>query len=160
MPLTVRSVVATDLAQWEGLWAGYNTFYQRTVPAEITRTTWSRFFDDGEPVYALVAEREGRLLGLVHYLFHRSTSLIGPTCYLEDLFTIETVRGQGVGRALIEAVYERARRTGCLQVYWQTHGTNLTAMALYDQVAERSGFLVYERSFDPARAQETGAGTQ
>jgi GNAT superfamily N-acetyltransferase len=145
MALTVRAVVPADLAQWEGLWGGYNAFYQRTVPPEVTGTTWSRFFDVNEPVHALVAEGEGRLLGLVHFLFHRSTSLIGPTCYLEDLFTLEAARGQGVGRALIEAVSERARSAGCLQVYWQTHETNVTAMALYDQVAERSGFLVYEK---------------
>jgi GNAT superfamily N-acetyltransferase len=160
MPLTVRPVTQTDLAQWEILWEGYNRFYQRILPPAITRTTWSRFFEENEPVHALVAEKEGRLLGLVHYLFHRSTSLIGPTCYLEDLFILEAVRGQGVGRALIDAVYERARSAGCVQVYWQTHETNVTAIALYDKVAERSGFLVYEKSFKPTRDQETGAGTQ
>ena len=142
--LTVRLVAPTDLDQWEALWEGYNTFYERTVPAEITRVTWSRFFDAFEPVHALVAEKDGRLLGLVHYLFHRSTDLIGPTCYLQDLFTAEEARGQGVGRALIEAVYERAKAAGSPLVYWQTHETNVTAMALYDKVAERSGFLVYE----------------
>jgi GNAT superfamily N-acetyltransferase len=142
---TVRPVAPTDLAQWEALWDGYNTFYERTVPPEITRVTWSRFFDTNEPVHALVAEKDGRLLGLVHYLFHRSTTLIGPTCYLQDLFTTEGARGQGVGRALIESVYERARTAGSLRVYWQTHETNLTAMALYDKVAERSGFLVYRK---------------
>jgi len=143
--LIVRPVAPTDLAQWEALWDGYNTFYERTVPPEITRVTWSRFFDANEPVHALVAEKDGRLLGLVHYLFHRSTTLIGPTCYLQDLFTTEGARGQGVGRALIESVYERARTAGSLRVYWQTHETNLTAMALYDKVAERSGFLVYRK---------------
>ena len=127
------------------MWEGYNTFYERTVPPEITRMTWSRFFDAYEPVHALVAEEDGRLLGLVHYLFHRSTTLIGPTCYLQDLFTTKTARGQGVGRALIEAVYERARNAGSQRVYWQTHETNVTAMALYDKVAERSGFLVYRK---------------
>jgi GNAT superfamily N-acetyltransferase len=127
------------------LWEGYNTFYERTVPPEITRVTWSRFFDDYEPVHALVAEKDDRLLGLVHYLFHRSTTLIGPTCYLQDLFTTEAARGQRVGRALIESVYERARTAGSLRVYWQTHETNVTAMALYDKVAERSGFLVYRK---------------
>jgi GNAT superfamily N-acetyltransferase len=142
--LTVRLVAPTDLDQWEALWEGYNTFYERTVPPEITRMTWSRFFDVSEPVHALVAEKDGRLLGLVHYLFHRSTDLIGPTCYLQDLFTAEEARGQGVGRALIEAVYERAKAAGSPLVYWQTHETNVTAMALYDKVAERSGFLVYE----------------
>jgi GNAT superfamily N-acetyltransferase len=142
--LTVRPVAPTDLAQWEALWEGYNTFYERTVPPEITRVTWSRFSDASEPVHALVAEKDGRLVGLVHYLFHRSTTSIGPTCYLQDLFTAEEARGQGVGRALIEAVYERAKAAGSPQVYWQTHETNATAMALYDKVAERSGFLVYE----------------
>lgn len=143
--LTVRPVARTDLAQWEALWEGYNTFYERTVPPEVTGMTWSRFFDASEPVHALVAEKDGRLLGLVHYLFHRSTSLIGPTCYLQDLFTIQAARGQGVGRALIESVYDRARSAGSLRVYWQTHETNVTAMALYDKVAERSGFLVYRK---------------
>jgi GNAT superfamily N-acetyltransferase len=143
--LTVRPVAPTDLAQWETLWDGYNTFYERTVPPETTRVTWSRFFDANEPVHALVAEKDGRLLGLVHYLFHRSTTLIGPICYLQDLFTTEAARGQGVGRALIESVYERARSAGSLRVYWQTHETNVTAMGLYDKVAERSGFLVYRK---------------
>ena len=143
--LTVRPVVSTDLAQWGELWEGYNAFYERTVPPEVTRTTWSRFFDASEPVHALVAEKDSRLVGLVHYLFHRSTSLIDPTCYLQDLFTTKAARGQGVGRALIESVYERARSAGSLRVYWQTHETNVTAMALYDKVAERSGFLVYRK---------------
>jgi GNAT superfamily N-acetyltransferase len=143
--VTVRPVAPTDLAQWEALWEGYNTFYERTVPPEVTRVTWSRFFDASEPVHALAAEKDGRLVGLVHYLFHRSTSLIGPTCYLQDLFTTREARGQGVGRALIESVYERARSAGSQRVYWQTHETNLTAMALYDKVAERSGFLVYRK---------------
>ena len=143
--LTVRPVVSTDLAQWGELWEGYNAFYERTVPPEVTRSTWSRFFDASEPVHALVAEKYGRLVGLVHYLFHRSTSLIDPTCYLQDLFTTKAARGQGVGRALIESVYERARSAGSLRVYWQTHETNVTAMALYDKVAERSGFLVYRK---------------
>ena len=142
--LTVRLAAPTDLSQWEALWEGYNAFYERTVPPEGTRVTWSRFFDANEPVHALVAERDGRLLGLVHYLFHRSTGLIGPTCYLQDLFAAEEARGQGVGRALIEAVYERAKAAGSPLVYWQTHETNESAMALYDKIAKRSGFLVYE----------------
>ena len=144
-PLIVRSIVVGDRAQWEPLWDGYNTFYERTLPIEITNTTWSRFFDADEPVHALVAERNGQLLGLAHYLFHRSTTMIGPTCYLQDLFTIEAARGQGVGRALIAAVSERAKTGGARRLYWQTHETNVTAMRLYDKVAERSGFVVYRQ---------------
>ena len=141
----IRSIAPADFAQWEPLWEGYNSFYERTVPGEITRMTWSRFFDAYEPVHAVVAERNGQLLGLAHYLFHRSTILIGPTCYLQDLFTNEAARGHGIGRALIEAVYERARAAGSPRVYWQTHETNLTAMKLYDKLAERSGFVVYRK---------------
>jgi len=144
--VAVRPVAPADLSQWLPLWEGYNRFYGRdALPAEITRTTWSRFFDAYEPVHALVAERDGRLLGLAHYLFHRSTIQIGPTCYLQDLFTEEGARGKGVGRALIEAVYERAREAGCPRVYWQTHETNVKAIELYEKIAERSGFLVFRK---------------
>jgi GNAT superfamily N-acetyltransferase len=85
------------------------------------------------------------LLGLTHYLFHRSTTAVEPLCYLQDLFTSEAARGNGVGKALINGVYEQARRAGSPRVYWQTHETNLTAMLLYNQVAERSGFVVYRK---------------
>ncbi len=143
--LIVRSVARTDLAQWESLWEGYNNFYERTIAPEITKMTWSRFFDSYEPVHALVAEKDGQLLGLVHYIFHRNTAMIEPVCYLQDLFTADSARGQGIGRALIESVYEQAKDAGSPRIYWQTHETNLTAMKLYDKVAERSGFIVYRK---------------
>jgi len=147
--LTIRPVERADFAQWLPLWDGYNEFYGRSgptaLPREITDMTWARFFDAYEPVHALIAERQRRLVGLVHYLYHRSTTMLAPTCYLQDLFTLASERGQGVGRALIEAVYERARAAGVGRVYWQTHETNQTAMKLYDQVAERSGFIVYRK---------------
>ena len=107
--------------------------------------TWQRFFDAYEPVHALVADQGGKLLGLTHYLFHRSTTAIEPSCYLQDLFTSADARGKGVGRALIEGVYERARAAGCPRVYWLTHETNTTAMRLYDFVAEKSGFVQYRK---------------
>ncbi|MFI5349462.1 MAG: GNAT family N-acetyltransferase [Elusimicrobiota bacterium] len=142
----IRPVFPDDFLQWEPLWRGYNTFYGRdSFSNEITAVTWSRFLDPNEPVHALVAEKDGRLLGLAHYLFHRSTTLIEQTCYLQDLFTNESARGQGIGRALIESVYQRAKAAGSTRVYWQTHETNLTAMKLYDKIAQRSGFLVYRK---------------
>jgi len=146
---TVRRVERSDLAQWLPLWEGYNKFYGRfgatALPAEVTHTTWGRFFDAYEPMHALVAESDGRLVGLVHYLFHRSTIMLGPTCYLQDLFTSEAARGQGVGRMLIAAVYQQAKSAGAARVYWHTHETNATARRLYDRVAERSGFIVYRK---------------
>jgi GNAT superfamily N-acetyltransferase len=147
--LTIRFVTPEDHAQWLPLWDGYNAFYGRSGPTalapEITAMTWARFFDAYEPVHALVAERGGKLLGLTHYLFHRSTTMIEPNCYLQDLFTNADARVKGVGRALINGVYDQARRAGCSRVYWQTHETNHTAMQLYDKVAERSGFVVYRK---------------
>ncbi len=149
MPATlmVRSAVPADFGQWLPLWEGYNRFYERVVPAEVTQMTWSRFFDAYEPMHALVAVKDSRLLGLVHYLFHRNTAMIAPTCYLQDLFTANEARGQGIGRALIEAVYERAQASGSPRVYWMTQESNATARKLYDQVAERSGFIQYRRQF-------------
>ena len=146
---TIRFVDREDFSQWLPLWEGYNKFYGRSaktaLPDEITQTTWARFFDAYEPVHGMVAEYEGQLVGLVHYIFHRSTISITPTCYLQDLFTKESIRGQGIGRKLTHAVYEQARLAGVKRVYWHTHESNSTAMKLYDQVAERSGFVVYRK---------------
>jgi GNAT superfamily N-acetyltransferase len=148
-PLIIRSAVPADLPEWLTLWEGYNAFYGRSgataLPREITQMTWERFFDAYEPMHALLAEQRGRILGLAHYLFHRSTIQIAPTCYLQDLFTHEHARQKGIGRALIEAVYERASAAGALRVYWQTHETNVSAIKLYGKLAERSGFLVYRK---------------
>lgn len=145
--LTIRSAVPGDFEQWLPLWEGYNSFYERKVPLEVTRMTWSRFFDAYEPMHVIVAERDEKLLGLVHYLFHRNTAMLAPTCYLQDLFTVAETRGQGIGRALIEAVYQRAQAAGSPRVYWMTQESNATARRLYDQVAENSGFIQYRRQF-------------
>ena len=144
---SIRSARPADFEQWLPLWEGYNRFYQRTVPVEVTRVTWSRFFDAYEPMHAVVAERDGKLVGLVHYLYLRNTAMLAPVCYLQDLFTAAETRGQGVGRALIEAVYERAQAAGSPRVYWMTQEDNATARRLYDQVAENSGFIQYRRQF-------------
>jgi GNAT superfamily N-acetyltransferase len=147
--ITVRPLTPQDYDQWLPLWDGYNAFYGRSgttaLAPEITAMTWARFFDAYEPVHALVADSNGQLLGLTHYLFHRSTTAIEPVCYLQDLFTSEAARGKGVGRALITAVYQRAKLAGTPRVYWQTHETNLTARRLYDTVAEHPGFIVYRK---------------
>lgn len=146
MSTMIREARAGDFDEWLPLWEGYNTFYETVAPEAVTRTTWARFFDDAEPVHALVAEDAGRLVGLVHYIFHRSTWMIEPTCYLQDLFASPEVRGTGVGRMLIEAVYARAKAAGSTRVYWLTHETNATARRLYDRVAERSGFIQYRKA--------------
>ena len=147
--LIIRHVTRQDYAQWLPLWDGYNAFYGRSGPtalsSEITQITWTRFFDTYEPVYALVAELDGQLAGSAHYLFHRSTIHINSVCYLQDLFTRQSARGKGIGKALINGVYDQAKQSGCRRVYWQTHETNKTARRLYDQLADNSGFIVYRK---------------
>ena len=144
---TIRAIAEADRTAWEPLWAGYNAFYDRVGPTAlapaITQMLWARFFDPDEPVFALVAEQSGRLAGLAHFLFHRSTTRIEPVCYLQDLFTDPASRGRGVGRALIEGVYARARDAGASRVYWQTRESNAAGRMLYDKVAKHHGFIVY-----------------
>jgi GNAT superfamily N-acetyltransferase len=145
--LEIRPVRRADYGEWLPLWDGYNAFYGRSgatsLPEEITQATWERFFDAAEPVHALVAEDEGKVVALVHYLYHRSTTRLHDVCYLQDLFTAPALRGLGIGCLLIRAVYDAARAAGCSRVYWQTQVSNQAGRALYDKVAEHRGFIVY-----------------
>lgn len=146
-PIRVRPIERADHADWRRLWDGYNAFYGRVnataLPEQITMATWERFFSSDEPVHALVAHHEGRVVGLAHYLFHRSTTRLNDVCYLQDLFTDERLRGQGIGRRLVLAVYDAARLAGSTRVYWQTQSTNTAGRALYDKLASHKGFIVY-----------------
>lgn len=152
-PVVIRPVIATDQPAWRTLWDGYNAYYgregQTALPEVITRTTWTRFLLANEPVHALVALRGVELIGLCHYLFHRSTTRIADVCYLQDLFTAPQARRQGVAGRLIEAACERARAVGCSRVYWQTQQANATARSLYDRLAQYRGFIVYDRQLQP-----------
>lgn len=145
--ILIRPVARGDHADWRALWDGYNAFYGRSgataLADEITRATWERFFDPAEPVHAAVAEAAGRVVGLAHFVFHRSTTRLRDVCYLQDLFTAPDMRGSGVGRRLIEAVYDAARAAGSSRVYWQTQAHNEAGRALYDKVARHLGFIVY-----------------
>ena len=145
--VAVRLARPGDFDAWLPLWLGYNAFYGRegaTAPADtLSRLTWSRFFDALEPMDCLVAESDGRLVGLAHLIFHRNTSLAGSTCYLQDLFAAPDLRGRGVGHALIDALYAHAKAKGAERVYWHTHETNATARRLYDRMATHRGFLLY-----------------
>jgi GNAT superfamily N-acetyltransferase len=139
----VRAIRRTDREQWAPLWRAYLTFYQVVENAEVTDATWARIFDPLEPVHARVAERDGSLIGFSHYLFQRSTWLLEPQCYLQDLYVGEAERGGGVGRTLIGAVVAAAKEAGARRVFWNTHETNTVARRLYDVVGERSGFIQY-----------------
>ncbi len=141
----IRPVAAADHAQWLPLWRGYQEFYRVSLSDAVTASNWRRFFDPGEPVHCLVAERDGQLTGLAHYLFHRSTWSVENICYLNDLFVDPRGRRSGIARRLIEAVYEAADAAGAAKVYWLTHESNAAARLLYDQVAQYGGFIRYTR---------------
>jgi GNAT superfamily N-acetyltransferase len=144
--IEIRPVAPGERAAWEPLWLGYQAFYKVTLPAETNDVTWQRLHDPSEPMFLLGAYVDGRLAGIVHYIFHRSTWSPGGYCYLQDLFTVPDGRGKGIGRALIEAVCGKAREAGAGRVYWLTHETNYRGRELYDKVAENAGFIQYRRT--------------
>jgi GNAT superfamily N-acetyltransferase len=145
--VVIRPVGADERAVWEPLWNGYLTFYEATLTPVATDTTWLRLHDPNEPMYLLGAYLDGRLVGIVHYLYHRSCWTVGDYCYLQDLFVEQGLRGGGIGRKLIAAVEQEARKAGASRVYWLTHESNASAQTLYDKVAERSGFIQYRTIF-------------
>ncbi|SCY80346.1 GNAT family N-acetyltransferase [Microvirga guangxiensis] len=145
--IEIRPFIPGDRESWEPLWQGYLTFYKASLPAEVTNATWKRLNNPAEPMHGLAAVLGGKIVGIVHYLYHRSTWTTADYCYLQDLFTADQARGRGVGRALIEAVYERAQADGAARVYWLTHETNKDAQALYEKVASRTGFIQYRKVF-------------
>ena len=145
MSLSIRRPSAPDHAPWQSLWQGYLRFYRSRLDADVTALTWTRLLDPDVQPHGLVAELDGRLVGFAHYLFHPSTWSASSYCYLEDLFTAPEARGRGVGRALIEAVAAAADAAGASRLYWQTQEFNAEGRALYDTLARRTSFIVYER---------------
>ncbi|MCK0148731.1 GNAT family N-acetyltransferase [Marivita sp. S6314] len=144
--LNVRFLRATDYDSWSALWRGYLTFYESSVPDAVYESTFARLLgDDPQDFTGLVAEKDGRLVGLTHYLFHRHCWKIENVCYLQDLYAAEDARGLGVGRALIEAVYANADAAGAPSVYWLTQDFNATARTLYDRIAVLTPFIKYQR---------------
>ena len=144
--IIIRPLAKTDQADWRRLWTDYLTFYKSSVPEEVYVSTFERLLgDDSQDYAAFVAEHEGKLVGLTHYLFHRHCWRIENVCYLQDLYADPDVRGKGIGRKLIEAVYAAADAAGAPAVYWMTQEDNATARQLYDRIAQPTNFMKYQR---------------
>ena len=145
--VTIRPLARSDHAEWRRLWTSYLEFYETSVPEEVYVSTWTRLLDDGnyEPG-GFIAEADGKAVGLVHYIFHRTCWAVADNCYLQDLYADPDVRGTGVGRALIEAVYAKADEAGAANVYWMTQHFNETARTLYDRIGKLTPFIKYERN--------------
>ena len=146
LDITIRSLTEDDQLHWYQMWNAYLYFYETSVTEEVSRTAFSRLLssEPGE-FQGVIAEVDGKPFGLTHFLFHRFLCLVEDTYYLMDLFADPSVRGQGVGRALIKSVYEAVKATGIPSVYWITQEFNYNGRMLYDQVAKRTPFIVYEK---------------
>ncbi|MEY3669145.1 MAG: hypothetical protein RL258_540 [Pseudomonadota bacterium] len=147
MNVIIRPANQDDFERWLPLWRGYQLFYKTNISEDTTSVTWARFLDKAEPMHCAVAEVDDKLIGLAHYIAHRSCWTTGDYVYLQDLFVDTSARGHGVGRALIEFVYAKAKESGASRVWLLTHETNTDAMLLYDRIAAKSGFVQYRKLF-------------
>ena len=145
MSAVIRELQENDRAAWNRLWDGYLTFYKTELTLEQSELTWSRLLDPEFEMHALVVEVEGKLAAIAHYSFTHSSWSVAQDIYLEDLFVDPSMRGQGLGRVLIEALGELGAEMGSENVWWQTHKDNATARRLYDSVGELSEFVKYTR---------------
>jgi GNAT superfamily N-acetyltransferase len=141
----IRPVTEQDHAVWLPLWQAYLTFYKTELPDTVIASTWQRFLDPAEPTNAALAWQEGKAIGMVHFIYHRSNWSIANACYLQDLLVAPEQRGTGVGRLLIEHVYTTAKADNCDKVHWLTHETNATAIQLYEHIAQRPGYIQFRK---------------
>jgi GNAT superfamily N-acetyltransferase len=143
MTVAVRRIEPRDQARWRVLWDGYTRFYEREPSEPITRHTWARIMNPESPVHAIVAERDGQVIGIANYILHENASALTLSCYLQDLFVDPDVRGGGVGRALIDWLVAEMKTQGWSTLYWNTKENNYRARGLYDKYTPHSGFLRY-----------------
>ncbi len=143
--IKIRPLAADDHAGWDRLWQGYLAYYETSLPDADRAVAFGRLLEPDSKLHGLVAERDGQVVGLVHYIFHDHLWRAEGICYLQDLFTDASTRGQGVGKALIEGVYAKADEAGVPRVYWLTQEFNATARRLYDHVGKLTPFIRYDR---------------
>lgn len=144
--IDVKLLTEADFQKWYPLWQGYLTFYKSELSDEMTKLTWARFHDGSEPIHAVGAFDQDRLVGFAHFIFHRSTWSANRYCYMEDLFVDPEIRGMGAGAELIKSVEVIAKKADCDRLYWVTQNNNETAKKLYDKVSQNSGFIQYRTS--------------
>jgi len=145
----IRELNQADKTEWLFYWRSYIEFYKTSIPESQYELTWSRLLDSNFNLYAFVAEVDEKICGLVHFTFQESTWAPKSFCLLEDLFVDPNVRGHGVGRALIDAVYEVAVKSGSSRLYWNTDATNEIARKLYDSYTSESGKVQYRIPLNP-----------
>ncbi|WP_272011262.1 GNAT family N-acetyltransferase [Roseovarius sp. ZX-A-9] len=144
--IIIRLILAADEADWRRLWTGYLEYYETSVPEEVYQTTFQRLLSDDHPDQnGFIALAGDQAVGLVHYIYHPHNWRLDKVCYLQDLYADPSVRGTGVGRKLIEAVYAQADADGSPSVYWMTQDFNHTGRRLYDRIGKLTPFIKYTR---------------
>jgi ribosomal protein S18 acetylase RimI-like enzyme len=143
MAVTVRRIEPRDQPRWRELWDAYTRCYEREPGDDLARHAWTRIMDPACPVHAIVAKRDGQVIGIANYLLHENVSALTPTCYLQDLFVDPADRGAGTGKALIDWLVDEMAAQGWSSLYWHTRETNYRARGLYDKYTPHSGFLRY-----------------
>jgi ribosomal protein S18 acetylase RimI-like enzyme len=149
--LRIREPRPADESAWRRLWAGYVAFYEADVSEEVTAATWRRLLKPGSTMFGRIAEWQGTVAGFTVCVLHPGSWTLVPACYLEDLFVDPGVRGQGIGRALVEDLLNTAQKRGWSPVYWHTRQSNDTARRLYDKFAEADDFVRYRIYLPSAR---------
>lgn len=144
MSVEIRDPSEADEAAWRRYWAAYLTFYKADVSEEVTAHTWARILDPNSPINARLAIVDGQVAGFAIHLIHETTWEMTPTCYLEDLFVDETIRGKGIGRALIDDLLTICQTNGWCRLYWHTANDNAQARKLYDSYCDANGFVCYQ----------------
>ncbi|ATV15566.1 GNAT family N-acetyltransferase [Pseudomonas avellanae] len=142
----IRPVAADDHQAWLPLWQAYLSFYKTELPEGVSEITWQRFLDPSEPTHSALAWLDGKAVGMVNFIYHRSNWSFNNACYLQDLIVAPGQRVTGVGRRLIEFVYATAKADGCDKVHWLTHETNATAIQLYERIADRGGYIQFRKA--------------
>ena len=125
-------------------------------------------FDEPTPGVAVLAERAARMLGagelivllagdgpdgLAQLRLSPSIWSDAPGAYLDELYVAPAKRGDGMGRALLEAAMDAAREAGADHIDLNTGETDTAARALYESAGftNREGgpegprMLYYER---------------
>jgi ribosomal protein S18 acetylase RimI-like enzyme len=86
----------------------------------------------------LVAELDGAVVGYVRLAYPTPLACNSHVRQIQGLVVAEEARGAGVGRALLRAVREEARRQGARRLTLRVLGHNAPARKLY----ETEGFVV------------------
>ena len=144
--MNIQAFTRADKENWLSLWQGYLDFYQTQLPQAVTDGTWQNIITTDSPIFGFGAWQADKLVGIVHVTLHAHTWTTQPCCYLIDLFVLPETRGQGVGGALIDYIYEFAKNKNCNRVYWMTKEDNATARALYDTLANKTDFVQYRHN--------------